>query len=146
MFAIATLALLLYAVGCMAYHMKHPLNFKSAGSIVVDTLQAQKFFDNWNQTQYGGTLAPTVVFVETPPDGDAYMGQTLCDLKDDASGAEACQMYINPKFNIAEVTADETIIHESCHVKTANEFEDHGPRFQHCMLEVAMSGGFKGIW
>jgi hypothetical protein len=117
--------------------------YKAVG---VGQVQAQQYFAGYNATYFDGKLAPTRVLVATPPDGDAVMGQTVCDLNDEGTGVLSCTIYVNPTYNIAPVTTYETIIHEACHVKTYDEFDDHGPRWQHCMLEQAMSGGFKGIW
>jgi hypothetical protein len=119
---------------------------KSTDVFITSRKSAQSFFDSYNDKYFGGTLPPTVVVWQSPPDSDGYMGQTICDLEADGLKAESCTMYISPKWNVAPVTMYATIIHESCHEKTYTEFDDHGPRWQHCMLEQAMSGGFKGIW
>jgi hypothetical protein len=46
---------------------------------------------------------------------------------------------LDPKWNISEDEARDTMRHEACHVATwGEEPDEHGPRFQECMKRFGM--------
>jgi len=50
--------------------------------------------------------------------------------------------------NTTERVVEMTILHESCHVSVGPhaEFDDHGSKFQNCMMGLALRGAFRDIW
>lgn len=73
------------------------------------------------------------------------MGMTIHDL-----GGKNFKIEIDKDYNPAEVTENETLIHEMCHVEVEfvekDELENHGAKWQACMLRVAEHGGFADVW
>lgn len=112
----------------------------------VDTNYCQKWFDGLNAEYFNSALPPTQVIYAKGPDGDAVIGETYCVLDPDSEKPTSCQIYINPTYNLAEPIAAETVIHEACHTRVYNEYEEHGPRWQACMRYVADNGGMVGVW
>ena len=57
---------------------------------------------------------------------------------------------INPRFNQAESIERETLLHEQCHILMAvektEEFNQHGQKWQACMMSLAKQGAFEGLW
>lgn len=65
------------------------------------------------------------------------------------------KMYVSPKHNTSVDLEEETVLHESCHIKVWEKYEnrgvvygggEHGPEWQACMLNLAEQGAFKDIW
>jgi hypothetical protein len=53
---------------------------------------------------------------------------------------------IDRESNAVMRVAKFTLIHEECHVKLwTKEFDDHGFKFQSCMLDIAARGGFHDL-
>jgi hypothetical protein len=53
----------------------------------------------------------------------------------------------NPKYNQADTHLKMNMLHEQCHIATwGQEFDDHGPKFQACMLRLANQGAFNSLW
>ena len=53
---------------------------------------------------------------------------------------------LNYDYTKAPKVAEETILHEQCHIATWNEFDPHGRRWQMCMTRLAEAGAFKELW
>lgn len=57
---------------------------------------------------------------------------------------------INPKYNLSTKTERINLLHESCHIRQFieddEEFDQHGPHFQNCMLGLAKQGAFSDLW
>jgi|SRR5690242_1273013 len=65
-------------------------------------------------------------------------------------GPRCFQISINSAWAPAQVSQEETLIHEMCHVKLyvdgSSELQAHGPAWQSCMLERAKRGALKFLW
>lgn len=82
------------------------------------------------------------------------------DLKDDTkiamteifyvNGTRYYRITFNQKFNLAGNQERMSELHEMCHVRLyveeQYELDDHGPKFQSCMHDVANKRGFDPIW
>ena len=55
-------------------------------------------------------------------------------------------MLFNPEYNKASSQADLNILHESCHIRTWDEFDAHGPRWVGCMRDLAARGALDFLW
>lgn len=53
---------------------------------------------------------------------------------------------LDPKQNPNRRIAEFTEYHEICHIATPPEVDQHGPKFQACMLRLAQEGAFKDLW
>jgi len=57
----------------------------------------------------------------------------------------------NEKFNLSRREELFTLLHESCHIRNmsssqGDEFDQHGVRWQQCMLSLANRGAFSDLW
>ena len=56
----------------------------------------------------------------------------------------------NPLYNLASGTERLTLLHELCHIRnfveSETEFDDHGPKWQSCMHDLAHKGAFDELW
>jgi SprT-like family protein len=56
----------------------------------------------------------------------------------------------NPKLNLSGRQELETLLHESCHIQILSsgetEDDDHGPKWQSCMHELANKGALEELW
>ena len=107
----------------------------------VTQSRLQNDYALFNGAWFGGKLPDdTSVVYDQVPDGRDVVGLTNWD-------GTRFVIYIVPRYNLAQSTADETVLHEMCHVFTWNrEVIDHGPRFQQCMLDLADDGALAHIW
>lgn len=79
---------------------------------------------------------------------DAIVGYGTC-----AEDAMACtthpedifQITLVKEYNLAPAQAYENLLHESCHLVTWSELDEHGPRFKDCMRRIYALGAFDGI-
>jgi hypothetical protein len=106
----------------------------------------QGWFDFWNTTLWEGKLPPTSVrWGDLTAQND--MGHTLCHSTDEGW---RCSIVIDRDTNPVERSAKFTLLHEMCHVavdtSSASEFDEHGPKFQACMLQLGKDGVLKDLW
>jgi len=73
--------------------------------------------------------------------GDKFQAYTL---KNKETGQFT--ILFNTQYNLARSQADINILHESCHIKTWTEFEEHGPRWVGCMRDLAARGAMDSLW
>jgi hypothetical protein len=104
-----------------------------------------------NELYFNNQLPPADVKeedLELDPDGMKYYGQTW-----HPKGSHDYAIRINPFDD--EVTEEETMLHEVCHVSVmenemaaGEEVKEnyHGPEFQDCMLTLAKKGAFRDLW
>ena len=96
-----------------------------------------------NDGYFDGNLPRDTVirFTDNIPINEKVMGLT------DVEG-DHFVIYISPKYSPVSSTADEVEIHEMCHIATFQDdvFDDHGPKWQQCMLNLAERGAFSSIW
>lgn len=65
---------------------------------------------------------------------------------------EGSQYHIsfNMKYNFSNKMGRLNLLHELCHVRQMvegdEEFDQHGPHFQSCMLGLAKQGAFTDLW
>jgi predicted SprT family Zn-dependent metalloprotease len=73
------------------------------------------------------------------------MAVTECGL-----ATRVCTINMNPDYELTDKIARFTELHEMCHVDlfVTNEYElnQHGPKFQRCMLDKAVKHGFDDLW
>lgn len=102
----------------------------------------QAWYANFNELYFFDQL-PKVVEVswgDLTAQGDMGLTQRRSD--------GSFLITIDRKTNSTESTAKMTLAHETCHVAvpTGTELDDHGPRFQKCMVNLATHGAFADIW
>jgi SprT-like family len=66
-------------------------------------------------------------------------------MADTACNEQGCIIRMDPYVNIAPATAQETLLHEMCHVKTWGTDLGHGPEFQNCMTMLFRKGALDGL-
>ena len=109
-------------------------------------------YKSYNDTYFGGKLPKdTAVLYSPDPDDPTNIGATQCSLDIQTEKPTHCTIYIAPYANVAQPVAIETLIHESCHIATwgaaMHDGEgSHGKEWKACMMGVALSGGFDGVW
>ena len=107
-----------------------------------------------NELYFDNALPKDVIVVaEEAPDsapGHFYYGETSHSV-----GSHWYKMFVSPKHNTSVDLEEETVLHESCHIKIWEKHErmgtpyagdEHGPEWQACMLDLAEQGAFKNIW
>lgn len=103
----------------------------------------QEEYRHINDGYFDGNLPRDTVirFTDDIPIPEKVMG--LTDVEGDHFA-----IYISPKYNVSTDTAFETEMHEMCHIATFQDdvFDDHGPKWQQCMLNLAERGVFSSIW
>jgi hypothetical protein len=52
---------------------------------------------------------------------------------------------LEERYNLAASVAHETLLHESCHIVTWSEFDEHGKRWYDCMHRIYAKGAFEGL-
>ena len=111
-----------------------------------DNGRLQQDYADYNRAFFNDTLPKNVPVtwsdIPRTKDGRYVMGNTPEDI---VSGTFSIQ--IDTKSNIAWATADTTLLHEMCHVKTydrALELDQdmHGPLFKACIVDLEMQGAF----
>ena len=110
----------------------------------------EQFLNAWerslNEEHFGNNLPPVEVFYRRPNRPEDLIGETECVINPYGPLPKSCEIFITPKYNIAQAIAVETLIHETCHVETYAEIDPHGLQWTECMMRMAKEGAFKGIW
>ena len=118
----------------------------------VDAHCLQAIYADYNETYFGNDLPKDTKILYAPdPDDPTNIGATQCSLDIKTEKPTHCTIYIAPYANVAQPAAIETLIHESCHIATweaaMHDGEgSHGKEWKACMMGVALSGGFDGVW
>lgn len=109
---------------------------------VPDSLEL--WYQGYNVALFNHEL-PDKIMIDTNYRDDRYMAVT--------DYQEHAQIYIirtNPKYNQSPKQARENLLHEMCHMRQLVsgeiEFDDHGPKWQSCMHELANAKAFEDIW
>jgi hypothetical protein len=101
------------------------------------------WFRSYNERYFNNELPQDVVITRNLNDS-RFMA--LTEYKEDGF----YHIKINPKYNPTDRVERLTLLHESCHirlsVKHEEEFDDHGPLWQHCMQDLAKKGAFSDLW
>jgi hypothetical protein len=122
---------------CAIYHH----HGKSADHVFTDA-QLQAWYESFNEIYFFSQLPKNVEVKWGDLTAKDYMGLTTRRL--DGSILITIDRAMNP----ARRTAAATVAHETCHVAVplGTEFEDHGEKFQACMVNLAVHGAFTDIW
>lgn len=114
-----------------------------------DNGRLQQDYADYNRAFFNDTLPKNVPVtwsdIPRTKDGRYVMGNTHEDI---ISGTFSIQ--IDTKSNIAWATADTTLLHEMCHVKTYDRVVElgqdfHGPLFKACLVNLQMQGAFTDL-
>ena len=114
-----------------------------------DNGRLQQDYADYNQAFFNNTLPKNVPVtwsdIPRTKDGRYVMGNTHEDV---VSGTFLIR--IDTKSNITMVTADTTLLHEMCHVKTYDRVVElgqdfHGPLFKACLVNLQMQGAFTDL-
>jgi predicted SprT family Zn-dependent metalloprotease len=88
---------------------------------------------------------PTNVVIDHDLHDNRFMAVTDYDFQQ-----KYWHLSFNPKYGPSLRQECETEIHEMCHIRVATlgelEIEDHGPKWQYCMHQVADKNGFNDLW
>lgn len=120
------------------------LIFTAVGAVAGQTRQdhLDPWYRGFNEKYFGSELPQTVVISHNLYDGRF---QALTEY---ANGYYHIEF--NPKYNQAGRTELFTLLHEMCHIRqlssNENDFDDHGPKWQSCMHELANKGAFEDLW
>jgi hypothetical protein len=114
----------------------------------IEDIDLQAYYDALNQEFYDNKLPEAIVRFTNKPYGQDENGNTVR-----AVGlsfpTEPKQIMIDDVMKDYPVVAYETLAHEQCHVyvdKFTPEFDEHGPKFQKCMLKLAEAGALAHLW
>ena len=114
-----------------------------------DNGRLQQDYADYNQAFFNNTLPKNVPVtwsdIPRTKDGRYVMGNTHEDV---VSGTFLIR--IDTKSNITMVTADTTLLHEMCHVKTYDRTVEldqdmHGPLFKACIVNLELQGAFTDL-
>lgn len=103
--------------------------------------QLQAWYDGFNEEYFSNRLQKAEVKWD---DLTAKNDMGLTERRPDGS----ILITLDRATNNTRKTAQWTVAHETCHVAVPAglEFEDHGPKFQNCMVNLATHGAFADIW
>lgn len=91
-----------------------------------------------NEAYFNGRLPKDTRIVYTTPIPYGAIGDT--------ESTVPITIYIDSYYNRNMVQADETLLHEQCHVAVPIGLEAHGPEWQGCMYKLADNRAFEGLW
>lgn len=117
-----------------------PVAHKSAEKNYTNA-QLQRWYEGVNEEYFANKLPKdtTIKWADLTPLKD--MGTTM--RRSDGGFAILLDPVQNPNKRTAALTA----YHEMCHVAVpVSSFEEHGAKFQACMLHLAEVGAFKDLW
>lgn len=92
------------------------------------------WYDGYNDAYFGNTLPKDTVIDYTGTGEYAALTRRMED--------GTFHIVFNPKFTASPIFAHLILLHESCHVKTWDEFDEHGPRWVACMNTLEANGAF----
>jgi SprT-like family protein len=119
------------------------------GSDLRTAERLQRDYADYNQAFFSNKLPKNVKvqWLDIPKDkNDLYvMGNTDFNTVD-----RTYRIDIDTKSNIAIATADTTLLHEMCHVKTmawalSHNQDGHGPAFKACIVDLELQGAFTDL-
>jgi hypothetical protein len=105
----------------------------------------RQWYAGFNESKFYGELPDNTEVVWADLREFEAMGMTVPE-------GPGFKIELDPHYIQAPTTAQETLIHEMCHVEDSyveHDDEDsftHGPKWEACMIRVAVHGGFRGIW
>jgi hypothetical protein len=115
-----------------------PVANKADGIGCVSHAQLLLWYSNNNKDYFDNQLPHDTDVVWQSLRYRQAMGDTSCN-------ESGCLIRLDPFVNVAPATAQETLLHESCHVATQGVDLDHGPEFQACIKMLFDKGAFVGL-
>jgi hypothetical protein len=119
--------------------------------LIANPLHAEKknsncylecWYDAFNNEYFDGKLPRGIpVFYDSELIPLGYLGNTSCA---DWNNKETCKIQISPEIKNNRVSLI-ILLHESCHVATSSEVEEHGPKWHQCMHRLFEAGAYEGI-
>lgn len=104
-------------------------------------VQLQAINTYYNETVFYGALPKSMRITWENLEAFNEVG----DVQKDSDGV--WHIRLDRKYNPVGRQTILTMIHEDCHLVTwGQEFDDHGPKFEACMLRVAESGALHDVW
>lgn len=128
----------LWAIGA-TYFAFCPPRSVSERHKVVDPLECQslKTWYLWyNDEYFGGTL---------PKNAVVDYGNARGAMAVTTSVEGVFHITLEKRYTLAANVAHENILHESCHVLTWTEFDEHGKRWYDCMHRLYEKGAFENL-
>lgn len=102
------------------------------------------WYRGYNVALFNSELPDTVVIDHNLRD-DRFMALT-----DYNFGGKYYIITFNPKYGASPKQERETLLHEMCHIRNIvegeEEFDQHGPKWQRCMHDIANKNGFEDLW
>jgi len=127
----------------------HAVSAQKGAPKTYDSARLQATYAEYNESFFNNSLPKntTVQWADIPMTADDHflMGVTHENFEN-----ATFKIDIDTKSNITWVTADTTLLHEMCHVKTtkfAREHDQdlHGPAFKACIVDLEMQGAFTDL-
>lgn len=132
---------------CLQIPFQGPVSHTYAQDGDTDLVYLQNDFRKFNQQYFQNRLKNVLISLS---DNIPDMATTEC-----MPDGDNCKMKFNLKYVLAPRIADQTMLHEMCHVKMwtreAKEVDvfgvpkDHGKAWRSCMLQLDMVGAFREV-
>jgi hypothetical protein len=128
--------------GCRS--KEHWVSIPSPADGTTDAAYLKHIYADYNEGYFQNKLTRNVVIDMLEPD-QGNMASTYCE--PDGS----CVIHFNPKYTAAPRIADQTMLHEQCHVKTwmldmkLGQQDDHGRLWRACMINLDTQGAFREL-
>lgn len=110
---------------------------------MIPSPEMSALFLHFDKKYFRGRLPAVPVFWSRHLlDQEGLMGWTI------PAGRGQFVILLNKRMldNGFENTSISTLLHEICHVAVYPKGMEHGPAFNACMLRLAKSGAFTGVW
>ena len=124
---------------CAEQH-HHSANRPSGDSVTEKDLQT--WYVASNRAYFSGRLPQNVTVSWGDLSEQHYVGHTI------QRGDGSFLLLVDRRTNPTASEAYLTVFHEQCHLSLWNtdDFEQHGPKFQSCMTQLALKGAFEELW
>lgn len=108
----------------------------------INSFNLSSWYQGYNDKYFQGEL-PVNTVVSFDLRDDRFMALT------EHSGSYF-RIDFNPKYNNSPKVARMTLLHEMCHIRqfveSEREFDDHGIKWQTCMMNLAKQGAMSDLW
>jgi len=122
------LATLLLTITCFGQDKNIPLTNRDLAAL----------YAQYNEDYFLDQLPKDTIVSIGNITSDGFMGYTI-------KSNNRYYIVLDRQANYARVTAELTLLHEMCHVKTPNSWF-HERNFQQCMMDLASQGAFHDLW
>ena len=92
------------------------------------------WYDGYNEAYFGNSLPKDTVIDYTGTGEYAALTRRMED--------GTFHIVFNAKYTASPIFSHLILLHESCHIKTWDEFDEHGPRWVACMETLELNGAF----